>query len=348
MQIPDLTQSKATGQGQLVKVAFRSDGREQTAFIYDIQVAFTIANSADAEVVERLIPGARDTYIRATESDDWKDQHNVVPAISGLRIKLTKADDGTTAIEGGAEVVGALLRSSKVACTLTLKLRCAGQTQRIASALAGVLNVPVELFAESSQQVLAFPNRNATVPVGAVVVAKDSNGATLWGRVHDTDPQVGIALLDIFGDTEVDVTFESITTTWALVPGDATETALLTYKNQCKKNKVQPNFRAITVAMGEAYATEPPTDNLHRLTAAIVERAVELSTDPVERPVTQRRPATSAADGAAPAQASSTPAPKAPKLKKGERNQAQQPGLHVVPPNADTTMGQGDQRLAQA
>lgn len=275
MPILDLTEKTARGSGQLNKFSVKANGRDEAAFVYDMQVVFVVSNSAEAEVVERLIPGAKGAYQRATERDDWKMQQTVVPDIQGARMVLADAADNVVAIQGGVEIKGVLLRASKRAVTLTVKAQCAGQTEQVATALTKLLRNPVELVVESTQQQLAF-RKGPMVAMGAVVVAKDDDGAVVFGRVHDIDHEAGLVLLDLFGATEFAVRIDSITTAWALVPGDATEKALRDFKAACKKAKVAPNFRAITVAVGEAYASEPPADGQHRLTAEVVARAVAL------------------------------------------------------------------------
>lgn len=292
MPVIDLTEKEARGSGQLNKFAVRADGRDEAAFVYDMQVVFVVSNSAEAAIVERLIPGAKETYQRATERDDWKAQQTVVPDIEGARVVLVHAADGGVGIQGGAEIKGVLLRASKRAVTLTVKVKCAGQTEQVATALTKLLRAPVELRVDGAQQQLPF-RKGPAIAMGSVVVAKDEDGGPVWGRVHDIDHEAGLALLDVFGDHEVPVQMDGVTTAWALVPGDATEKALREYKAACKKGKVAPSYRAVTVAVGEAYASEPPADGQHRLTAEVVARAVVLTKEGAapEAPKTVRRKA---------------------------------------------------------
>lgn len=280
MPIIDLSEKTARGCGQLNKFSVRADGRDESAFIYDAQVVFVVSNSAEAEAVERLIPGAKETYQRATERDDWKAQQTVVPDIDGARVELRRSSDDEVAVQGGAVIKGVFLRASKRAVTLTVKVQMAGQTDRVATALTSLIGKPVDLLVEAAQQGLPFAGGKVpTVQLGSVVVARDTDGATVWGRVHDMDHDRGTLQLDVFGDGELTVSTTDVTTSWALVPGDATEKALRAYKTACKKAKVAPSYRAITVAVGEAYASEPPADGRHRLTDDVVLRAAVLTKD---------------------------------------------------------------------
>ncbi len=277
MPIIDLTSQPARGQGQLNKFSVKADGRDEEAFVYDVDVVFTVASSAEAEVVGRVVPGAKEAYQRATERDDWKCQQTVVPDIEGARVVIGQEGE-EAALQGGAEIRAVTMRASKRAVTITVKCRCAGQTGDPASRLTGLLRSPVDLLVEGAQQVLPFAGKGAPlVQLGAVVVGRDEHGTTVWGRVHDMDHEAGVALLDVFGEGEVPAKLDAITSAWALVPGDPTEKALRAYKAASKKAKLAPSYRAITVAMGEAYAAEPPADGKHHLTPEVVARAVELA-----------------------------------------------------------------------
>lgn len=277
MPIINLAVPNARGCGQLNKFSVRADGRDNNAFVYELQVVFTIASSAEADIVEELIPGAKQSYQRATERDDWKTQQTVIPDIEGANMELRRSSDDECAISGGAEIKGVLFRASKRAVTMTVKVVCAGQTDRVATQLTGLLGAAVDLIVDAAQQPLFPRTKRPVIQLGAVVVARDSDGETVWGRVHDMDLESSTMLIDVFGATEVPIMMDDVTTSWSLIPGDATEKAIRAYRAACKRAKCTPTFRAITVAVGEHYAGQSPDDGQHRLTDDVVMRAVMLT-----------------------------------------------------------------------
>jgi len=238
-----------------------------------------VANTEEARTLGLLIPGAEECYVRATERDNWKAQSRVVPNIQGARVSLGDAKDGGSAIQGGAEVSATSLRASKRVVTFTVHLTCAGQTAQVASQLTHVLRTPVLLRLESDQQLLPFAKAQpVVVHQGGIAVGKDVDGATCWGRIVDIDAE-GRCTFDCLDDGHLYVEQDTVTTCWPLLPGEATEKAIMDYRKRCQKAGVKPSFRAITLAVGEAYASQPPSDGLHQLTPEIVQRAVEFAQD---------------------------------------------------------------------
>lgn len=277
--IIDLLEPAPEGQGVLSKISVKLDGQGAGTRIYDLHIAFQIASSKEAEVLEKLIPGAKESYIRANESDDWKQTQTVVPSITGAKFVLS-SKDGEIAMEGGTEIKGATFQCSKKASVLTLKLRSAGQEAASATPLTHLLGEAVNLKMEAAQQALPFNRASIQIALGSIAVAKDANGETVWGRVTEIGEEV---ILSTFSGEDEVVDQNDIVSCYALPAGDHTENAIKDYEKRCKKRKVKPTYRALTIALSEVYAGVASNGGTHPLTGEIVERAVELTAmKPVE------------------------------------------------------------------
>jgi len=277
--IIDLLEPKPNGQGSLSKMAAKPDSQGDGTYIYTLDVSFRITSSKEAEVLEKLIPGAKESYLRASERDDWKNTQAVTPDMEGARIVLADAKDGQIAMQGGAEIKTCILRCSKKAAVLTLKLACGGQGAACGTPLIGLLGRAVDLQVEVAQQLLPFNRPAVQVSVGGIAVAKDANGETVFGRVVEIGDEI---VLSTFGGQDEVVNQDDIVSCYALPSDDATEKALKDYQARCKKRKVNPTYRAITVALSEAYSGVAANGGTHPLTSEIVERAVVLTAKPAE------------------------------------------------------------------
>lgn len=278
--IIDLLDGSPKGQGVLSKISVKLDGQGNGTYLYDVHIAFHLASSKEAEVLEKLIPGAKESYIRANEKDDWKQTQTVVPDIVGAKIVVT-SETGGIAMQGGAEIKGATFQCSKKASVLTLKFRSAGQEAGAATPLIHLLGKAVNLDVEAAQQALPFGRASVQISLGSIAVAKDANGDTVWGRVSEIGDEV---ILSTFSGEDEVVEQNDIVTCYALPAGDHTENALKDYAKRCKKRKVNPDYRALTIALSETYAGVASNGGTHPLTGEIVERAVELTVKPGDGP----------------------------------------------------------------
>ena len=276
--IIDLLEPAPEGQGVLSKISIKLDGQGAGTYLYDIHIAFQLASSKEAEVLEKLIPGAKESYIRANEKDDWKQTQTVVPDIIGAKIVVSN-EAGAIALEGGAEIKGATFQCSKKASVLTLKMRSSGQEATAATPLIHLLGKAVNLKMEAAQQALPFNRATVQIVLGSIAVAKDANGETVWGRVSEIGEEV---ILSTFSGEDEVVTEGDIVSCYALPAGDHTENAIKDYEKRCKKRKFKPTYRALTIALSETYAGVASNGGTHPLTGEIVERAVELSAPPAK------------------------------------------------------------------
>lgn len=283
---PDLTARRDEAQGQLLKLGIKPDGADE-AFLYETRVAFPINNSTEAEELEKLIPGAKEIYVRATEQDDWKTNVTVVPTLQGVFIELANASGGKVAIKGAAEIKSVQLRASKRAVTLTLIVIHGGQTEGVAAGLIKTLGKAVTFAYESAQQDLFEKGAKATpLPERGDIVHALEEGTPVWGRVvevneGDTKEDPTTVLLDDFGAEHM-VASADIRSFWKLGKDEGTEKAVTSYKGKCKRRNVPASWRTITVAVGEAFGKGTiPTEGAHALTKEMVDRAVELAAEAV-------------------------------------------------------------------
>lgn len=276
------SKNSAEGKGTFNRFGVKRDGRDASAFVYDLSIVFMIASVDEARIVAGLFPGAAEDYVRATERDNWKRQSRITPEITGALASLFNAETGESLIEGGAEVKAVVLRASKRAVAMTVQLQMAGQTAAMASKLAYDLANVVSLKVTGSQQVLPLfgdKPKPVLVSMGGIAVGTDAEGDTVWGRVVDQDLETGRCKLDTFED-EVFVEHDTVSACWPLLPGDVTEKALKKFVTACKKSKAAPSYRAITLAVGESYAAHQPAEGEFILSREIVARAVEFAKDP--------------------------------------------------------------------
>jgi hypothetical protein len=283
---PDLAARQSEADGTLNKFAVKADGSAEGAYLYELQVAFPVNNSAEAETLGAFIPGAKDTYLRATERDDWKSSVTVVPDLDGVHVELADARSGRSIIKGVAEIKAATYRTSKRAAALVLKVLLGGQTEAIAAVLTKALRAPVHFIFEQSQQSLFGKEKGQAKPVpemGNVVCALE-NGERVWGRVvevndGDEDDDAKSIVLDDFGVDHV-VTSEDVQSFWQLAETDDLDKLLKSYKDRAKRRELTPTWSALTVAVGEAFgAGGAPGEGAHALTKEIVERAVAVLAD---------------------------------------------------------------------
>lgn len=290
---PDLTARASEADGTLSKFSVKPDGATEDTYIYETQIVFPINNSADAQALETLIPGARDTYIRATERDDWKCQGQVVvPAISGAHVELADAKTGRVAVKGGADIQSATYRASKKAVALTVKVRFGGMTAGMGAAFIGLLRAPIHFVFEAAQRALPFAGtaKAVVVPERGDIVCADDQGETVWGRVVEVDDEAegepAAIVLDDFG-IEHTVSAFGVKSFWKLQAADDMPKLITSFKGRCTRRKVTPSWSHITVAVGEAFggASGVPGDGAHTLTSAIIERAADVAGGKTSAPV---------------------------------------------------------------
>lgn len=273
MPMPDFTQHTGECDGSLVKFAVKADGTVEDAYVYEAQVAFTIADMTDARIAEGVAPGASEVFTRSSGDDNWKHSSTVSPGTSlgPMRVTLSHADRGKVAIEGMAEVKALALRASKKAVVLSVKLAFGGQSAGIAANLAALLRSACCMSFERPQGVLPFRAKDATeANIGDVVVAWD-------GKVHEHF--VG-RLAEVEGDR---LTLESFGNEFAAskagivavlkLDGDV-PAMVRSYEMRCGRRDVTPTWEAIVMAAAETGDGLLNGGGLLTLTPEILERAV--------------------------------------------------------------------------
>lgn len=287
MPSPDLNNHSGEVDASLSKFTIKTDGDED-AFLFICSVVFMILNSQEAEELEALIPGAKEIYVRATESDDWKGQIKVTPSFPGMSIELAHAGSGLSLIKGCAEVEYLLYRASKKAVTLTANIRVGGQSAAVAGNLCKGLRGAISFIWQASQQPLFSTKggkaKQSIIPkVGQIIAGRDQSGLSIFGQVVEVNDTDGDALVSDFGEDH-QVRFVDVQSAWQVNTGAEDFTSLIkSFKDRCKKRDLMPSWEALTQATGEAFGQgSTPGDGQHNLTKPIISRAVEILAAAVE------------------------------------------------------------------
>lgn len=279
--VPKFSQHEGQVDGVLSKVTFKRDGDE--AFLYIVDVSFTILNSAEADDLDLLFPGAKQTYINCSEkNDDQKEKREVTPVFpSAISIEIASASSGRSLVRGTCKLSKLILSSSKKVTTLTAKCEWGGQSEGAAANLAHGLGGPVNFIWEFAQQSLfrSGGSGNAaklTPKAGDIVHGTDDDGDPVYGRVVEVSEEDETCLVDDFG-FESQVSFGNIESKWTVNADDPDfDKCIKSYIERCDRRNLLASWKWLTIATGEAFADGAPGDGAHVLTKKIIAQAVAL------------------------------------------------------------------------
>ena len=274
----DLTEKNTVSDATLVKFGVKADGKDEEAFIYDLDLLIPVQSAEDAELVQHMIPGAVDVFDKATnEQDNWKFNTTVKPDLDGVRVEISDASHGERAMDGSAEVKSIKLRASKKAVSVVFRMSLGGQTEGVATRLTRLLRNAVSVEVEQTQQVLPFATGGRTPEPGDLVVAMDSDvGESRVGRLVDTVVTDGETLyrLEDF-DSEYAVQADQVVSIIGL--GGDVRALVRSYKGRCKRRELAPTWEAVLlgIATQADWALRGGQGQTFDLSPEVIEAAVE-------------------------------------------------------------------------
>lgn len=290
MSILDLSLVASEADCILSSFGVKTDGTVDDVYVVKGKFTFNVNNSAEAELLAKIIPGAKEAYVKANETDDWKVSNAVTPALDGITVELRDAKTGRIAIKGGAEISNVMFRASKASVVLIIQASMGGRSAGDIAEFAKLLRAPVTFSYSRSQQALfnSLPTAGKTAPlpeIGDIVCAADGSGR-VYGRVVEVneddesqDPAKSTVILDDFGVDHV-INGANVLSFWTVQETDDYDKLLTSLRGRCKRQKTTPSWSALTIAVGEAYASSGGTDTsvkgAHALTTVVIERAAAI------------------------------------------------------------------------
>ena len=267
---------KGEADGKLVKYSVKADPRDEDAFTFEADVAFSISGPEDAKILEQDIPGAVDMWTQANNPDtNWKIALTVKPNLS-VSAELSNAVKGLSAIKGLAEVKSLTLRASKKAVTTIVKLVWGGQPAETATSLARLLRNATTLSLEPQQQELPYrkPGEVLAFDEGDIIVARLDDGEEVCGFVADGGDTEEVdgedsATIDDCGKEHVVPTRSFVSVVKVELVDDAVIPA---YVKRAKKAKVKASTRAILAGLLQGGT---PDGRIYTINEATIDAALE-------------------------------------------------------------------------
>ena len=275
MPVPNLSKARTESDGRLVKFTPKIDG-QSSSFVYDIELSYSVLDAGEAEVVQQTCPGVVVAFAKAQEDDNWKWSGNSRPASSSV-VTVRNLETEDVAVSGIAEFRAAVVRASKKAVVLIVRLRFGGQSGEVASRLvdclrSGVITVfepqQQELFSEPStddeavsvaESVVAKPKKmkasqNIPKPFIGDIVVGEVSGKSFAGILREFIDEDGaeFAKVDDFGE-EVEVPLGDVCSFFGIsaASGMTLPDLLKQYRGACSTEKVAPTWEALVYALQE-------------------------------------------------------------------------------------------------
>ena len=299
MPVVDLTAQRGACDVTIHAASLRPDPAND-ALVYKLDLLMLLASRAEAELVEKVLPGLGETFDRAGEQDNWKGSQSARPAES-LRVVLTAKEAGEgqrqgpvsaggVIIQGTAELKEVKASLSKRQRAVLVRLSFHGHGEDVAAKIAGNLSRSVGMSFERAQGVLPFATTARPTPAlrEGMIVAAGIGEAQIVGRITEIDGDAVAVQVD---GTEVTVDRADVISSFAFAADGETSAALSDYAERCERRKVPVSWRALVEALAARGATEgtiPVTaDDVEQATRTVEAQAGQPSTE--EEP-TQAQP----------------------------------------------------------
>lgn len=312
MKMIALADERSEGCAKMGAPKFRRDGDVpaqggKDRYVADVEFSFVPHGKVDAELADRIVPGAlrmwlaaetaRDAAEAATSSDGAAAGSKAVANVDGkatvrvfdphvnVTVALVQTDDGAGKVivpECSAEVLGVTFRATGRKSSLVVKLRLFNLTIDSAPGLLLGVGRDVTVAIERKQRSL-FPTKARPV-IGQVVVGDGFAGVLT--EISDADSDAGdeVAEQTVKVDDMGLVTGESydaITSTLHVMPpdGQTLDDVLDGYKKRAKKAKVEASWRHIVVALGASFADgkQPAPNEPLVLTDEVLREAIAIA-----------------------------------------------------------------------
>lgn len=255
MPVTDLTAPRGNCDVTLNSASFKADAASD-ALVIKVDLLMLLASRAEAETVEKMLPGLGEVFDRAGEEDNWKGTLSVKPAES-LTVALTAKEAGQgqrqgpvsaggVIIQGAADLAEVKASMSKRQRAVMVRFIFRGHGEEALARIAGVqrLGGSVSMSFERRQGVLPFsPSAKATpaLRVG-MIVAAGSGSEQIVGRLTEID---GEALSIQDNGTEETVHINDVISAFAFAQDSETSAALTDYAERCERRSMPVSWRAL-------------------------------------------------------------------------------------------------------
>lgn len=277
----DLTAAQSMSRGRLNKLGIERDGTDKDGLVYHLALAFDVENEADADVVNRFLPGARAYYDHKQGKDTtgaFRDNQDV----SG-RFQLVYAIDGLTVVDHVGSVTRVELIKSKKATVCTIHADFHGLPAVTAAHFAAHLDREMLVTFTApipAQQGIPFALPAATNAVQVVTVTDGIDGF-LFGVQQGAD--AGRVLLDDFGRA-FEAPSDRIISRVVVAPDEGISRPMFELvapmATKIRDAGGSPSWKWVLLALAEAFGNDVESA-VQRVSPKLLDRAADLAIDSV-------------------------------------------------------------------
>ena len=305
MQLLDLTEFQSEGVGTLTKWTVKRDITQDKTFIFDAEMSFKIETLEEAEVVERMCPGAVTMYERGTAAKEAAKAETAIAgaaagstALAGVHgtvsVKITESNvdiiisdtednGGTLLVESAAQIINARLRSTGKSVVYLMKIRLHGLEAKESLGLFDALGETVTVSVEKRQQVLAFPTSSDNRPVLNIgdIASGTYGGAPYCGVVVgfslDEDDERMVEIEDVSTSHIAPVSSAESVLQVCAQQGKTLDSTIRLFKKHANKRGVFPSWEHVVAAIVRQSGSEDQviSDGKYVLTSLLMSEAVE-------------------------------------------------------------------------
>lgn len=303
MQLLDLTDHKTEGVGLFSKWTIKRDGAVEKGFVVDAELSFSVQTEDEAELAEKICPGAVTLFQRAANARDAAKAEtanhgaaagatalanvsgtvSVKVPVQNVDLLISHVESGKVLVEAGAEMLTARLKATGRKITYVVKTRIHGIESEDAPGLCDALGELVDISVEQRQQVLPFPSAHEGQPVPEIgaLVSGSHLGAIYAGLVtgfaSDEDGERIAELEDI--DTTMSVPVASIEASLkvAAEAGATVDALVRKFKATSKRQGLNPSWSHIAQSLTGAIVADQAekVGEMWVLTGEIVDGALQ-------------------------------------------------------------------------
>ncbi len=259
----DLLAPSSEGPLHLVKIAIRRDGTATGSLAVDLDLAAPISSEEEAEIVDRMVPGARSLWSRSIGGAEDTARFGRTPADLQVHGTLTIPDLAEPEIVFGRSVsiTRVTVAVNAKARTYIVRMRVGSVSPEQIASLCGVLDERISL-AVSSLQLNLFAGGATSVPNRTireiVSLRSDTEGMAEWafGALVDEN-DLSISVRDLLDEMPTVYDRSSVEVVSRLRI-DASEPLLRAYRTRAAEFGIAASWGDLIVALGREYGEAGP------------------------------------------------------------------------------------------
>lgn len=279
----DMTAVTSTAPGFLSKLSVERDGTDKDGLVFTTQLAFSVNDAADADIIDRFLRGAR-AYYDSKQGTELTGAMKDSPGNVSGRFRLVYPDDGVTVIDAQGEVQRVEMVKARKACSFTVTIQFHGLTPVVAAHFAAHLARRLDVFWTApipNQTAIPFASPTPSNAVQVVTIS-DGNGGFLFGAQTGLDGDK--ILIDDFGRGGA-FSKSAITSKIIIAPEDGVNgkpmfEIMAPVAQQIREAGGQPSWKWVILAIAAERGTELE-EAVYRVTPAELARTVALAIDAV-------------------------------------------------------------------